>query len=79
MSWESASGVTIITLSLADLLTILTASAKALDLRIYFYYCRNIEEVQRLMLKKQNLALFDRCPGKRLRRYDNHFVAADIY
>jgi ArsR family transcriptional regulator, arsenate/arsenite/antimonite-responsive transcriptional repressor len=51
----NASGVTIITLSLADLLTILTASAKALDLRIYFYYCGNIEEVQRLMLKKQNL------------------------
>jgi ArsR family transcriptional regulator len=39
----------------ADLLTILRARAKALDLRIYFYYCGIIESLQRLMLKKQNL------------------------
>lgn len=31
------------------------ASAKVLDLLKYFYYCRNIEKVQQVMLKKQNL------------------------
>src|SRR5271165_6276336 len=35
--------------------TSLPASAKALDLRICFYYCRSIEKLQRVMLKKQNL------------------------
>ena len=29
--------------------------AKVLDLRTYFHYCRNIDEAQRLMLKKENL------------------------
>ena len=51
----NASGVTIITLSLQIYTDVLTAGAKALDLRIYFYYCRDIEELQRLVLKKQNL------------------------
>jgi ArsR family transcriptional regulator len=36
-------------------LTILPVSAKALDLPICFHYCRKIETLQRLMLKKQNL------------------------
>ncbi len=35
--------------------TTLPASAKALDPRILFYYCRSIEKLQRVMLKKQNL------------------------
>ena len=29
--------------------------AKVIDQRTYFYYCRNTDKVQRLMLKKQNL------------------------
>jgi ArsR family transcriptional regulator len=35
--------------------TTLPTSAKALDPRIFFYYCRSIEKLQRVMLKKQNL------------------------
>ena len=35
--------------------TTLPTSAKALDQRMFFYYCRSIEKLQRVMLKKQNL------------------------
>jgi ArsR family transcriptional regulator, arsenate/arsenite/antimonite-responsive transcriptional repressor len=61
------SGVTIVHFFTADLLTILTARAKALDPQISFYYCRNIETLQRLMLKKQNL--------KQITRYADMFSA----